>query len=201
VDVLPPRRAELKAALLDAIAPTCRGATASEAQAATVRALPSLPHCCRCALTDAPPQVDAAVRALEARNPCANAVASRALAGVWELLYTTEADVHAFSRLPGGVASVSQEVDGRLARVTNRIAWRLFGLRLAAGAPANATPPRRVSYRFDALNLSLGDGVTLAAVQLGERGPGGWTDATYLDADTRVSRNSRGDLLVFARSA
>jgi hypothetical protein len=145
--------------------------------------------------------VDAAVRSLEARNPCANAVATRALAGTWELLYTTEADVHAFCKLPGGVTSVSQEVDGSLARVTNRIAWRLGDLLLAAGAPASATPPRRVSYRFDRLTLSIGAGATLASVELGERGPGGWTDATYLDADMRISRNSRGDLLVFTRSA
>jgi hypothetical protein len=38
VDVLPPRRAELKTTLLAAIAPTRRGASVSAAQAAAVRA-------------------------------------------------------------------------------------------------------------------------------------------------------------------
>jgi hypothetical protein len=42
VDVLPPRRAALKAALLAAVAPTQRGARASPAQAAAVRASAAL---------------------------------------------------------------------------------------------------------------------------------------------------------------
>ncbi len=101
--------------------------------------------------------------------------------------------------LPGGALSVSQEVSRDLSRVTNRIAWRLGGLQLSAGAPASAAPPRRISYRFDTLTLAL-PRFTLATVRLGARGPGGWSDSTYVDADTRIARNSRGDLLVLRRA-
>lgn len=96
---------------------------------------------------------------------------------------------------------MSQEVDAALTRVTNRICWRLGGLRLAAGAPAVAAPPRRLAYRFDMLSLYAGErAVQLAALPLGAKGPGGWSDTTYVDADTRIARNSRGDLLIFQRS-
>jgi hypothetical protein len=60
--------------------------------------------------------------------------------------------------------------------------------------------PKRVSYRFDSLALTAG-GTQLAAFRLGERGPGGWSDTVYVDDDTRIARNSRGDLLVFQRAA
>ena len=177
-------------------------------------------------------QVDAAVAALEARNPVANAVG--ALAGRWELLYTTERDVHLFCRcgrgeyavpargarpwqtlcvraclltpccprcsLPGGASSVSQEVDATRTRVTNRIAWRLLGLQLAAGAPATTSAPKRLSYRFAELRLTAA-GLPLLTLQLGPEGPGGWSDCTYIDDDTRIARNSRGDLLVLQRSS
>ena len=101
--------------------------------------------------------------------------------------------------LPGGAVSVSQEVSSDLSRVTNRIAWRL-GLQLAAGAPARSSMPQRLSYRFDTLTLSAA-GRQLFAFRLGERGPGGWSDTVYVDLDTRIARNSRGDLLVFKRAA
>jgi hypothetical protein len=92
---------------------------------------------------------------------------------------------------------VSQEVDPKLTRVTNRIAWRL-GLALAASGPARAGLPKRLSYRFDRLALFAG-GRQLLAFGLGERGPGGWSDTVYVDDYMRVVRNSRGDLLVFQR--
>ena len=94
---------------------------------------------------------------------------------------------------------MSQEVSRDLTRVTNRIAWRLGGLQLSAGAPAVAAPPRRVAYRFEQLTLALPRRV-LATLRLGARGPGGWSDSTYVDGDTRVARNSRGDLLVLRRA-
>jgi hypothetical protein len=86
-----------------------------------------------------------------------------------------------------------------MSRVTNRIAWRL-GLQLAAGAPATFSLPKRVSYRFDVLALSAGDR-QLATFRFGEGGPGGWSDTVYVDDDTRIARNSRGDLLIFERVA
>ena len=94
---------------------------------------------------------------------------------------------------------MSQELAPDLSRVTNRIAWR-FGLQLAAGAPASCSLPKRVSYRFDSLALTAG-GLQLAAIRLGERGPGGWSDTVYVDDDMRIARNSRGDLLIFQRTA
>jgi hypothetical protein len=98
------------------------------------------------------------------------------------------------------VLSVSQEIDATLELVTNRVAWRLGGLRLAASAPARAEAPQRLTYRFASLTLSAGER-TVLAVQLGPRGPGGWSESTYLDGDTRIVRNSRGDMLVLQRSA
>jgi len=100
VDVLPPRRAEMKRALLAAVAPTQRGARASPAQAAAVRclALRACARWCVWRLAEAVcrAQIDAAAAALEARSPSASPVQS--LAGLWQLAYTTEADVHAFCR-------------------------------------------------------------------------------------------------------
>ena len=90
---------------------------------------------------------------------------------------------------------MSQEVSPGLTRVTNRITWRL-GLQLEASGPATTALPRRLRYRFDKLAL-FAAGRQLFALPLGERGPGGWSDAVYVDDDLRIARNSRGDLLVF----
>ena len=95
---------------------------------------------------------------------------------------------------------MSQEVDATRTRVTNRIAWRLLGLQLAAGAPATTSAPKRLAYRFAELRLTA-SGLPLLSVQLGAEGSGGWSDCTYIDGDTRIARNSRGDLLVLQRSS
>jgi len=165
------QRAVLRAKLLSLIAPTERGATASKAQRAVI---------------------DAAARELESRCPVSETL--RVAEGLWELFYTTETDVHAFR--PLGYLSVSQELQLQALRVTNRIETRL--IRLEAEAPAKLTLPRRVSYRFSRLAVAVGP--LSLALNLGDRGPGGWSDTVYVDDELRIARNSRRDLLILART-
>lgn len=100
------------------------------------------------------------------------------------------------------MSRVTQRIDLSALRVTNRIAWRaLGGWALTAGAPATRAPPRRVVYRFDGVALGRADGNAQPLLSLALRsGPGGWSDTTYVDAELRVARNSRGDLLVLRRA-
>jgi hypothetical protein len=175
-----PRRAALKAHLLEAASSTALGA----------RATPAVRQA-----------VDKTAAALEQLQSDAPVFAQAA--GLWVLVYTTEQDVHAFARLPGGFqVSASQQLawteDGGV--VTNTVDLRPV-LRLTAVAPATLVPPRRVEYRFSLLRVALFSDALCFEVPLARLGmqPGGWSDTTFVDEDTRIARNSRGDLLLLRR--
>ena len=84
--------------------------------------------------------------------------------------------------------------------VTNTVDARPL-LRLTAVAPATLVPPRRVDYRFSLLRVALFNDTLRFEVPLAKLGvqPDGWSDTTYVDGDTRIARNSRGDLLLLQR--
>ena len=173
------RRAVLKAELLDAARPTVLGARASPGQRQAI---------------------NKAAASLEQLQPGDASVFPQA-AGLWALVYTTEQDVHAFTRLPGGLrVSASQELDVERRVVTNTVEARPL-LRLTAVAPATLVPPRRVTYRFSLLRVALFNDTLRFEVPLAKLGvqPGGWSNTTYVDGDTRIARNSRGDLLLLQR--
>ena len=166
------KREACRAALLDSIAPTNCGASASP---------------------DAAQAIDRLAAELEALNPT-SAPTSGAVAGDWQLIYTTEADVHAFMRLPVGAPDVGQQVDLDGRRVQNRILFAgSSGLR--AGGPLETPSKKRITYNFDTVEVV----VLGLAVRLPIAITAGWTDTTYLDGVVRVQRNSRGDLLVYER--
>ena len=143
--------------------------------------------------------IDKTAAALERLQP--DAVVFPQVAGLWTLVYTTEQDVHACARLPGGfwvAASQELDMDGRM--VTNTVDVSPV-LRLTAVAPATLVPPRRVEYRFSLLRVALFGDTLRFEVPLARLGiqPGGWSDTTFVDEDTRIARNSRGDLLLLQR--
>ena len=172
-----PRRAALKAQLLEAARPTVLGARASPAERLAID------------------KTAAALEQLQSDAPFPQA------AGLWALVYTTEQDVHAFARLPGGFrVSASQKLDMGGRTVTNTVDVSPL-LRLTAVAPATLVPPRRVEYRFSLLRVALFSDTLRFEVPLARLGiqPGGWSDTTFVDEDTRIARNSRGDLLLLQR--
>ena len=122
--------------------------------------------------------------------------------GLWTLLYTTEADVHRLTALPGAAPNVTQRIAlpaaGAVPRVTNRIELRP-GWGLEAGGPLTVSTAKRLVYRFDYIALLVAR--IRLTLPLGTGGPGGWSDQVFCDGATRVVRNSRGDLLVLARAA
>ncbi|KAL6757814.1 hypothetical protein V8C86DRAFT_1612317 [Haematococcus lacustris] len=123
-------------------------------------------------------------------------LSSAALGGQWELVYTTEASVHAIvRRLP--VAGIQQQVDLQSMRVTNRIlfSWPPSSS-LSASAPCSLPQPMRLRYKFDTLELQLWGRSLRVPFVVG----GGWTQAHYCSPTMRVMNNSLGDTLVFVRS-
>jgi len=141
--------------------------------------------------------VDEACLALEGKG--AKAPTDEALQGDWDLIYTTEADVHAALKLLPS-ADVGQRVDLTQGRIQNRILTGQNGLGLRAGAPLTVKNGRRIVYNFDVFTFCFGSGLELP-YKLGKKGPGGWTETVYLDKDIRVQRNSRRDVLVLRRLA
>ena len=165
-------RARLKAALLDALEGLERGVSASEAQ------------------RDA---VDAAARALEARNPnraCLRSPAARALlSGEWELLYTTSASILGATRpwpfRPLG--PIFQTIDVDRLRARNRETFPFFNAVDADLTPSSASA---VDVQFVTFYVFGFIEVTAPASARGA------LDVTYLDEELRVSRGDRGNLFV-----
>jgi len=143
-------------------------------------------------------QVDAGCAALERRKSLASPTAGTSLSGSWKLVYTTEKDVHPFllrKVLGLPVTRIWQDIDMEEGRLINGIDLAA-GLAIRAGAPVEVQSNKRIAYFFDWVMVKLGP------LQLKfplKRGPGGWTEAAYLDEDLRVMRNFRRDLLVLVR--
>lgn len=75
--------------------------------------------------------------------------------------------------------------------------WFLGRLGLTASAPVEVESATRFSYFFDVVRVLLGPlgGVSIPLAS----GPGGWTQAQFLDHDIRIMRNFRRDLLILVR--
>jgi hypothetical protein len=158
--------------LLDALDGLERGVSASEAQ------------------RDA---VDAAAKALEARNPnraCLRSPAARALlSGEWELLYTTSASILGATRpwpfRPLG--PIFQTIDVDRLRARNRETFPFFNAVDADLTPSSASA---VDVQFVTFYVFGFIEVTAPASARGA------LDVTYLDEELRVSRGDRGNLFV-----
>ncbi len=102
-----------------------------------------------------------------------------------------------------------QDIDAAAGRVTNRAVLELLGvpveLRIEGRcAPAEAgLAASRLLVTFECFSLALDAGRPGLTVPLGwangGRGPRGWVDTTYLDADVRCGRGDKGSVFVTAR--
>ena len=137
--------------------------------------------------------VDAAAKALEARNPnraCLRSPAARALlSGEWELLYTTSASILGATRpwpfRPLG--PIFQTIDVDRLRARNRETFPFFNAVDADLTPASASA---VDVQFVTCYVFGFIEVTAPASARGA------LDVTYLDEELRVSRGDRGNLFV-----
>ena len=137
--------------------------------------------------------VDAAAKALEARNPnraCLRSPAARALlSGEWELLYTTSASILGATRpwpfRPLG--PIFQTIDVDRLRARNRETFPFFNAVDADLTPSSASA---VDVQFVTFYVFGFIEVTAPASARGA------LDVTYLDEELRVSRGDRGNLFV-----
>ncbi|GAX74413.1 hypothetical protein CEUSTIGMA_g1861.t1 [Chlamydomonas eustigma] len=122
------------------------------------------------------------------------------LGGKWNLLFTTEGSVRALvkSLLFGmSVQGISQSIDLRNLRVTNRIEFASFGFTIQAGAPFQIIGRNKISYSFDEVIIEFSGLWRLSVPLRSKRGGGRWTEAIFVDDELRVMRNSLGDTLLF----
>jgi hypothetical protein len=102
-----------------------------------------------------------------------------------------------------------QDIDAAAGRVTNRAALELLGVPVELRIEGRCVPAEaglaasRLLVTFECFSLSLGAGGPRLTVPLGwadgGRGPRGWVDTTYLDADVRCGRGDKGSVFVTAR--
>ena len=140
--------------------------------------------------------VGAAAEALEAAAaaPGGGTILSGRLEGRWDLIYTTENDVHLFQSL--GAGEIFQEIDLEGMRLSNNILFPA-GCSLRAEAPVRVRSADSIEYYFDKIILRV---FGLPIPWRLSKGPGGWSRTVFVE-DERVVRNSRGDLLVLRRRA
>jgi hypothetical protein len=165
------RRAALVTALMETTAGSNLGANATAEQSAEIEALAAQ---------------------LEGLNPTRRPTAGP-VNGDFALIYTTERSLHGFlAASPLGITpkDVGQRVSLVDGRVDNRIVLR-GGIAIRAGGPLKVVDSKRIAYRFDKASISLGPLTVPIPLRAG-----GWSETTYLDADLRVVRNSRGDLQI-----
>jgi hypothetical protein len=102
-----------------------------------------------------------------------------------------------------------QDIDAAAGRVTNRAALELLGVPVELRIEGRCSPAEaglaasRLLVAFECFSLALGAGGPRLTVPLGwadgGRGPRGWVDTTYLDADVRCGRGDKGSVFVTAR--
>ena len=102
-----------------------------------------------------------------------------------------------------------QDIDAPAGRVTNRAALELLGVPVELRIEGRCSPAEaglaasRLLVVFECFSLALGAGGPRLTVPLGwadgGRGPRGWVDTTYLDADVRCGRGDKGSVFVTAR--
>jgi len=138
--------------------------------------------------------VGAAAEALEAAAaaPGGGTILSGRLEGRWDLIYTTEKDVHLFQSL--GAGEIFQEIDLEGMRLANNILFPA-GCGLRAEAPVRVRSADSIEYYFDKIILRV---FGLPIPWRLSKGPGGWSRTVFVESE-RVVRNSRGDLLVLRR--
>ena len=193
-----------KTDLLDAIAPTGRGLTASSEQKADILAK--------------------AAR-LEDRNPTPAPLQSpHLLNGDWQLLYTTSAELLGIDRVPlialGDIYQCLRLEQQRVYNFAEISTAGILGALVTVAASFEVVSPKRVNVCFDravfGLQGLLGyrspeQFIRLMAAQekfnllqgidlsLGAQREPGWLEVTYLDSDLRIGRGNQGSLFVLRR--
>lgn len=153
--------------------------------------------------------VEAAIDALlEAAGPNRKPATANAVSATWRLTWTSEREVlWLIDRAPSIFNTTVGEVyqalnltdDPTSGTLSNAVEFPPKGLFLvgstaavAAGQPTNA--PLRVNFRFTTARLDC----PLGRVPLPPVGRG-WFDNVWVDDDTRIARDVRGDTLICAR--
>jgi hypothetical protein len=165
------KRADAKAALLEAIEGCARGVTASEALRV---------------------EIETRAARLERLNPTKEgALRSGLINGEWELLYTTSAAILGANRpwpfRPLG--PIYQTIDARRLRARNRETFPFFN---AVDARLTPTSASAADVRFT--QFSIFGAIKVKAPESAT----GALDTTYLDAELRISRGDKGNLFVLA---
>jgi len=140
-------------------------------------------------------EIDTAAAELEGYNPV-DSPTDGAIDGKWILQYSTEGLVRNVRRL-APKAGISQEIDLEAGIVTNQIGQEEDDgpLRLQAQASLKIQGENRIFFKFDNFNAVIGGFQVPLPVQ-----GAGWSDTVYVDEDSRVVRNSLGDLLIYKKS-
>jgi len=162
------QREARKAELLDVIAPTKRGLTATAEQKEEIEAL---------------------CQQLEKLNPTPKPLESPLLNGRWQLVYTTSSSILGTNKLPflRPAGPIYQLLDGPNLKAANRETSPLYNQVSAELTPMSTN---KVAVQFKQFKIFGLIPITAPASAKGELA------ITYLDEDMRISRGDKGNLFV-----
>ena len=185
--------ADLKAALLLALADTERGLRADK---------------------DRRKKIEQLVRALEAKNPTKSPLKSPLMNGRWALQYTTQLSVVGQGK-PGFMrpkGAIFQTLDIFTLQVLNEETFEplpfvkftnasTFDLNAKTESRASVTPKdvRVAGVRIKAPPSTPGRAVRNMEMEASGAGSMAWQDTTFVDNEMRISRTQSGDFFIFVR--
>lgn len=185
--------ADLKAALLLALADTERGLRADKERRKKIEQL---------------------VRALEAKNPTRTPLKSPMMNGRWALQYTTQLSVVGQGK-PGFMrpkGAIFQTLDIFTLQVFNEETFEpfpfvkfrtesTFDLSAKTDSRASVTPKdvRFAGIRIKAPPVTPGRAVRNIEMEASGAGSMAWQDTTFVDGEMRISRTQSGDFFIFVR--
>ncbi|CAI5961604.1 unnamed protein product [Closterium sp. NIES-65] len=121
------------------------------------------------------------------------------LSATWKLLWTTEKEtLFIFKQAPlfsTTAGDTFQTIDVAKGTLSNTITFPPSGM-FDVSASIQVASAQRVTFQFTGARLVTASW-TLPVPPFGQ----GWFDNTYIDKEIRISRDSRGDVLVTERSA
>jgi hypothetical protein len=193
---------DLKANLLEAIAPTNRGLLANEVDKINILYL---------------------VEKLEDHNPTPKPVeAAELLEGDWRLLYTTSRELLGLDRFPllqlGQIYQCIRPAQNKVYNIAEIIGIPFLEGLVSVIATFEAVSERRVNVKFERSILGLQRVLSyrspssfIQKIEIGkkflpldfpipEREREGWLDITYLDQDLRIGRGNEGSVFILSKS-
>lgn len=161
-----------------------------------------------------------AIAYLEEQNPTPHPTASPALAGNWELLFTTSQELLGFGRIPfaqlGKIYQCIRLPDQSLYNIAELYGLPLLSSVVSVSAAFTVSSPRRVEVKFERLVigfqgllqyrgvdefiqfLTTGKRAIALDVKI-DREQQGWLEITYLDSELRIGRGNQGNVFVLQK--